>query len=103
MAERYQGGVAHHSAEAAVSCWHLLSDAAVSAARAAARRTARWIKSATFVRAGETVSQPYLGAKRSRGVRAVHTALASSGGTVAPWQFPFTLDDFERGSRLACR
>jgi hypothetical protein len=62
VAERYQGGVAHRSA----SWWHLVSEDAVSEARAAARRTARWIKSATFMRAGETVSRPYLRAKRSR-------------------------------------
>ena len=53
VAERYQGGVAHRSAEAAASWWHLLSDAAVSAAKAAAGS----------------------GAKRSRSVRAVHAAL----------------------------
>ncbi len=76
VAERYQGGVAYRSAEAAAAWWHLLSDAAVSAARAAASS----------------------GAKRSRSVRAVHAALASSGGTVAPWPFPFKLDDFEIGS-----
>ena len=93
VAERYQGGVAHRSAEAAASWWHLLSEDAVSEARAAARRTARWIKSASSVRAGETVSRPYLRAKRSRSVRAVHAALSSSGGTVAPWQFLFEVDD----------
>jgi hypothetical protein len=47
----------HRSAEAAASWWHLLSEDAVSEARAAARRTARWIKSATVVRAGERVSR----------------------------------------------
>ena len=79
MAERYQDRVAHRSAEAAVSWWHLLSDAAVSAARAPASS----------------------GVKRSRSVRAVHAALSSSEGTVAPWQFPFKRDDFKIGSSVA--
>ena len=41
VAERYQGGVAHRSAEAAASWWHLLSEDAVSEARAAASSGAK--------------------------------------------------------------
>jgi hypothetical protein len=67
VVERYQGGVAHRSAEAAASWWRLLSEDAVSEARAAASS----------------------GGKRSRSVRAVHAALSSSGGTVVLWQFLF--------------
>jgi hypothetical protein len=51
--ERYQGGVAHRSAEATASWWHLLSDAAVSEARAAARSATRRIMSVTFADARE--------------------------------------------------